>query len=127
MSDWKLKMFNEWGIAGLYVVCDDNRDFPVAKVCDQYKRLPTDEHAVLGKVVPDDVSTMANAQLIVSAPKLRDRLEDVSEVLSKLLKAPTLTLTAELYNEIETQVSEITKMLKELEINDADKGSVELS
>lgn len=115
MSEWKLKMFNEWGIAGLYVVSDDDDDFPVAKICDQYKRLSTDEHAVLGKVVPDDVSTMANAQLIVSAPKLRDRLEAVSEAWRELLlKTPTL----EAYNEIEKQLSEITKTLKELEVRD---------
>ena len=126
MSDWKLKMFNEWGIAGLYVVGDDE-DFPVAKICDQYRRLPTDAHDVLAKVVPDELSTMANAQLIASSPKMRDKLEDVSEVLSKLLKAPTLTLTTELYNEIEKQVSEITKMLKELEVNDPNNGSVDLS
>lgn len=121
MSDWKLKMFNEWGIAGLYVMGDDD-DFPVAKVCDQYRKLPTDANDVLAKVVPDEDRTKANAQLIVSAPKLRDRLEDVIEVLSKLLKAPTLTLTTELYNEIHKQVFEITKMLKEMEVKDYDKN-----
>lgn len=116
MSNWKLEMFNEWGIAGLYVVGDD--DFPVAKICDQYSRLPTDEHAVLAKVVPDESRTKANAQLIVSAPKLRDRLEAVSEAWRELLlKTPTL----EAYSEIEKQLSEITNTLKELEINDDTK------
>ena len=124
MSDWKLKMFNEWGIAGLYVVSDDNRDFPVAKVCDQYRRVPAASHDVLTDIVPDDASTMANARLIVMAPKLRDRLEAVREEFSRISKLP---MPMEVFNKIEKQLSEITKTLKELEVNDADKGSVELS
>lgn len=123
MSDWKLRMFNEWGIAGLYVVSDSNRDFPVAKVCDQYRRLPAASHDALSDIVPDDASTMANARLIVLSPKLRDRLESVREALSEILKRSALT--AEVYNKIEKQVSEITNTLKELEVIDVDKEELE--
>lgn len=123
MSDWKLRMFNEWGIAGLYVVSDSNRDFPVAKVCDQYRLSKATPHDILAPIVPDDASTMANARLIVLSPKLRDRLESVREALSKILNSSALT--AEVYNKIEKQVSEITNTLKELEVIDVDKEELE--
>ena len=66
---------------------------------------------------------MANARLIVLSPKLCDRLESVREALSKILKRSALT--AEVYNKIEKQVSEITNTLKELEVIDVDEEGVE--
>lgn len=116
MSEWKLEMFNEWGIAGLYVVSDDSIGCLVAKICDQYMLSKATPHDELAVMVPDDASTMANARLIVMAPKLRDRLEAVREELSKILNSSELN--AEVYIEIEKQVSEITNTLKELEVRD---------
>jgi hypothetical protein len=125
MSEWKLMVFNEWGIAGLYVVSHDNINFPIAKVCDQYRLSKATPHDVLAPMVPDDVSTMANARLIVMAPKLRDRIESVREELSKILKLSELNV--EVFNKIEKQVSEITNTLKELEVIDAvDADNLEL-
>lgn len=65
-GEWHIEDFNEWGIAGKFVVDEDNE--PIAKVCNQYNKIP--DFGSLCRLKENTDRMQANAALLAAAPEM---------------------------------------------------------
>lgn len=72
-GEWYIEDFNEWGIAGKFVVDKDKE--PIAKVCNQYHKIP--DLGSLCRLKENMERMQANAALLAASPRMYRALEDV--------------------------------------------------